>query len=110
MVYTAITRVRAASLAVAGSDACSRISAAPRSLPMPLTMPAKPATASATGPEATANPAVPIAPHAVTPIRNRRRPIRSAVNVAASAASAAPARPAEITAPSAARSMASAAR
>src|SRR5262245_56206052 len=79
-------------------------SAAPRSRPIPLSIPRNAAAAHVTIPEDAAKTAVPTAPTSASRTSERRRPARSAPKVARSAARAAPVSPAEITSPIAAPS------
>ena len=108
--YFANAIVRWLSVTVAGSTDCSTTSAAPRSRPMPLTMPRNAANPRVSGDVDTASSTAPHTVSAVMTNSVRRRPKRSEKNVTSSVPNAAPASPSPMTTPMAFASSARLAR
>jgi len=97
--YQAKVRVRPRSSERSGSRACSSENAAPRSRPIPFTIPNAAAGASIQARGARANPTVPVADRSARTIRQRVRPRRSAYRVTTRVPRATPRSPDEITTP-----------
>ncbi len=110
MLYQANARVRRAAVTVAGRIACSIAADAPRSRPMPFTMPRNAANVMTTTDDAIATATPPAAASTASTTSERRRPARSAAIVVSRVAVAPPARPAVTTTPIAAGSRPSLAR